>query len=329
VKVAQRHTGVIVGRGIVALLTLVTLGVSAQDAKTWLDRMHTAAEELSYEGQFVRVLDGATETMSIVHRYDDGVVLERISSLDGTGREIIRRGEGVECVFPEQQLVLLESPGGPWNPLSSVIPNYSEALEDSYEFINFKRGRVALRDAQIVVIKGRDDYRFGYVLWIDLQTAMPLKSQLRDEHGEVIEEILFTEFDLRDAIPDAEFAATVNSEGFRRVDSLAFRPENNAPVNWRATRLPIGFELSASRISTLAGSSEPTEHLVYSDGLATVSVFIAGAKADVDEGYSRFGSTNAYTLSLAGHKVTAMGDVPRETLQRIASSLEFARPDAQ
>lgn len=311
------------GSCLVAALGFAAAAASAQDAKEWLERMREAAEELSYAGTFVRVLDGATETMRIVHRYEDGMVAERISSLDGAGREIIRQDQHVQCVFPEQQLILIESPGGPSNPLSSAMPNYSEALEESYEFIKFRQGRVALRDAQIIVIKGHDDYRYGYVLWIDVETAMPLKSQLRDEHGGVIEEILFTEFELRDSISEDELAPTVSSKGFRQLDPLAFFPGDEVPASWQATGLPVGFELAASRASAVKGSDESMEHLVYSDGLATVSVFIAGAKANVEEGYSHYGSTNAYTRSLAGHKVTAMGDVPRETLQRIVASLEL------
>ncbi len=96
-----------------------------------------------------------------------------------------------------------------------------------------------------------------------------------------------------------------------------------AEIPWRAATVPGGFKLSVATQSPIAGSDTPVEHLVYSDGLATVSVFIEdpATKAEVGEGFSTVGSTNAYSLTLRGRKVTAMGEVPRQTVRTIASSL--------
>jgi sigma-E factor negative regulatory protein RseB len=314
------------GQGIAILLAFVALDAAAQDVKTWLDRMNTAVEELNYEGTFVRVLDGTAENMRILHRYKDGIVTERITSLDGPGREVVRHGQEVKCVLPERRIVLLESPSGRSSPLSSSLPSYSEALEANYDFANFRKGQVALRDTHIIVIKAKDDYRYGYVLWLDSDTAMPLKSQMRDENGAVVEQILFTNFELRDSIADEALASTVDSDGFRLIGPMSLNSTSSESVHWMASRLPPGFELSAANRSLMSPSRNPVEHLVYSDGLATVSVFIADPKADVIEGHSRFGSTNAYSTSLGGRKITAMGEVPRQTVQRIATSLESTGP---
>ncbi len=314
-----------------ARLLLFVAGVAAfgsalaQDAKVWLDRMNSAVERLNYEGTFVRVVDGAAETMHIVHRYADDGVIERIRTLDGPEREIIRHGERVQCILPDRELVLLESPAGPSSPISSSLPNYTEELEALYEFISFPRGQVAQRDTQVIVIKGRDDYRYGYVLWLDIETAVPLKMQVRDELGKVIDEILFTEFELRDSIPDEALLASIDSTGFRRVGPAVFVPREKAATTWAADYLPVGFELSVARGIQAGESDNLLEHLVYSDGLATVSVFVAKAAADIAEGHSRFGSTNAYTVSRGERKFTAMGDAPVGTLRRIAASVGTVR----
>ncbi len=313
------------GLWLLPALVGLAASASAQDAKTWLVRMNQAVEQLSYEGTFVHVVDGAAETLRIVHQFAGGEVAERIHSLDGPAREIIRNGQRVQCVLPDHKLVLLESPLGPSSPLSSTLPNYSEGLEAHYEFISFERDQVAQRDTQVVVIKGRDDFRHGYVLWLDRETAIPLRFQVRDEVGKIIDEILFTEFELRDSIPDEALAATIDSRDFRRVGPAVFAPREEAQATWQATVLPEGFELTLARRS---GSDDGTllEHLVYSDGLANISVFVDSADADVVEGHSRFGSTNAYTLSLGSFKVTAMGDVPPETIRRVAASVGTVQP---
>jgi sigma-E factor negative regulatory protein RseB len=151
---------------------------------------------------------------------------------------------------------------------------------------------------------------------------MPLQSQLIDEQGNVVEQIRFTEIQVPVDIPPAALEPTIDTTGFATLRA----PESTrlaAEIPWRAAAVPGGFKLSVATQSPIAGSDTPVEHLVYSDGLATVSVFIEDpeTKAEVGEGFSTVGSTNAFSLTVRGRKVTAMGEVPRQTVRTIASSL--------
>jgi sigma-E factor negative regulatory protein RseB len=303
------------------LLALVVVDVSAQDARSWLERMNRAVEDLNYRGTFVHVLEGTAETLLIIHRNDGGRIGERIVSLDGVGREIIRQEDQVQCILPDQRVVLLET-RKELSPLVSALPSNAAQLEPHYELTLRASARVANRPTRVLEIKPQDEFRYGYMLWLDEETAMPLKSQLTDENGEIIEQILFTEIDLVESIPPAALEATIDTTGFTWL-----RPPESAPLTegipWRAAQVPGGFKLSVATQSRIAGSEYPVEHLVYSDGLATVSVFIEDpkTKAEVNEGFSRVGSTNAFSLTLRGRKVTAVGEVPRQTVRTIASSL--------
>jgi sigma-E factor negative regulatory protein RseB len=74
---------------------------------------------------------------------------------------------------------------------------------------------------------------------------------------------------------------------------------------------------------------------VYSDGLATVSVFIedqrpaSGAAAAPDtpeppmQGLARVGSGYAFSTVVQGHQVTAVGEVPAQTVEFIAHSVRI------
>ena len=314
----------------VLLLTFVVTDffvakVSAQEARSWLDRMNRAVEELNYQGTFVHVLGGAAETLRIIHRNQDGSIGERIVSLDGVGREIIRQEDEVQCILPDRRVVLLEARRD-LSPLVAALPSYSEELEPHYELTLYATARVAKRPTQVLGIKPKDEFRYGYMLWLDQDTAMPLKSQLTDENGEIVEQILFTEIELLDSIPASALEPTIDTEGFtwlRPPESTALTTEVAEGVLWRAASVPGGFKLSVATQSPIAGSEYPVEHLVYSDGLATVSVFIEDPKTTVEvgEGFSNLGSTNAFSLTLRGRKVTAVGEVPRLTVRTIASSL--------
>jgi len=305
------------------ILGVVALDASAQDVRSWLDRMNRAVEELNYEGTFVHVIGRSAETLHIVHRNEDGKIGERIRSLDGVGREIVRRDEQVQCILPDRRVVLLEETRDA-SPLVSTLPSYSQELEANYSLVTYQKGRVARRPTQVIGIKPKDDFRYGYVVWLDQDSGMPLKSQIRDENGEVVEQILFTEFEILNEIPDSALATSVDTDGFTWFRSPNPELESSGDVAWRAAMLPKGFKLSVATQSPIAGSEYPVEHLVYSDGLATVSVFIEDPKteSDVAEGFFSFGSTNAYSLTLRGRKVTAIGEVPRQTVQTIATSLD-------
>ena len=305
------------------LLAFVSFDASAQDARWWLDRMNRAVVELNYEGTFVHVLGNNTETMHIIHRNHRGRISERLVSLDGVGREMIREEDVVRVILPDRRLVLLETRKDS-SPLVSALPNYSAELEPHYEFTLHDTARVAKRPVQIVRIKPKDEYRYGYMLWLDRETAMPLKSVLQDEQGEVIEQILFTQLQITDFIPASALHPAIDTEGFTFLRAPEEPQESEfTPPEYRASMLPRGFRLSAATQSAIAGSDYPVAHLVYSDGLATVSVFIEDPKtsAEVAEGFSRVGSTNAYSLTLNGRKVTAIGEVPRQTVRSIAMSL--------
>jgi sigma-E factor negative regulatory protein RseB len=294
------------------------------DARDWLERMTRALAQQNYDGRFFHLTESRSETMRIIHRVDKGKVSERLVSLDGSGREIIRDDEQVVCYLPDKRTVLVEKRTDN-NSLLAALPIYTESLEEHYNIE--KIGKIAKtggRRTQMIVVQPRDQYRYGYRLWLDQETAMPLKSQLSDRSGRVIEQILFAELNLRDRIPLAELKPAVAADGFRwlRQDPQPVRLAG-ATVGWSVIRLPAGFRLTTWRIQAIAGSSAPVRHLVFSDGLASVSVFIEprAPQALPMHGLARVGAAFAYSRDLDGHQVTAVGEVPAATVEAIAAGV--------
>jgi sigma-E factor negative regulatory protein RseB len=311
---------------VLLLISAVALPAQAgdPDARQWLERMTRALAEQNYDGRFFHLTESRSETMRIIHRVEKGKVSERLVSLDGSGREIIRDDSQVVCYLPDKRTVLVEKRTDN-NSLLAALPSYNESLEAHYSIE--KIGKVAKtlgRKTQMIVVQPRDQYRYGYRLWLDQETAMPLKSQLSDRNGRVIEQILFAELNLRDRIPITELQPAVSAEGFRwlRQDPQPVRVADGA-VGWSVIRLPAGFRLTTWRVQAIAGSSAPVRHLVFSDGLASVSVFIEprGAQITPMHGLARVGAAFAYSRDLDGHQVTAVGEVPAATVEAIAAGV--------
>lgn len=315
---------------LVALCCSVMLPANASDpeARMWLERMSRALSTQSYDGRFFHLRQSRTESMRIIHRVDSrGRITERLVSLDGSGREIVRNDAEVICYFPDRRMVLVEKRTD-GNSLVSALPVYSEALEASYR-IERSGGVVKAfgRKTQIIEVKPRDEFRYGYRLWLDQETAMPLKSQLCDNNGKVIEQILFAELNLRERIPADEIKASISGDGFqwiRQDDVVAAATKPGTLVGWSVAQLPAGFRLTTWRLQIIPGSPAPVRHLVYSDGLASVSVFIEprGAQIVPMHGLAKVGGAFAFSRNLDGHQVTAVGEVPAATVEAIAAAVK-------
>jgi sigma-E factor negative regulatory protein RseB len=290
--------------------------------------MAYAVEFLNYEGTLVHTHGGHASVLRIVHRVENGVVTERIASLDGAGREIIRDDRETTCILPDQEMVMVdqrEDDGTQQSPLRQRVLPYAGIDSELYRVVIEGPGRAAGRRAQRLSVVPADGWRYGYRLWLDHATAMPLKVQVNGTDGEVIEQLLFASIDLPEQIDEERVRARNTTESFtwRHSEAAAAAREEGLETAWRARDLPPGFALMKVRHKTAgAATGEPVEQLVYSDGLATVSVFIDSAMADAPEdGAYRIGAANAYTLRRDGRLITAVGEVPGATVETIARSV--------
>lgn len=320
----------------VLTLTLVRQSLGADDPREWLDKMNQALAIRNYDGTFFHLSEGRVETMRIVHRVKAGLVTERLQSLDGSGREFVRNNDELTCYLPDQHTVLVE-PRQVHGPFLGSLPRFGSDVDRFYLIESLPDTRILGRAARVIAVNPKDQYRFGYRLWLDQKTAMPLKTQLRDAHGQVIEQILFARLDMPETIADADLTPAVRTQGMRWVRQAASDDSAIPALSaFRASELPPGFHLTVSGAQNLGGATVPAAHLVYSDGLATVSVFVeappnpnpdakesaAAAPEPPMEGLARVGSGFAFSTVVQGHQVTAVGEVPAQTVEFIAHSVK-------
>jgi sigma-E factor negative regulatory protein RseB len=304
---------------------------AADDPRDWLEKMNKALATRNYDGTFFHLSEGRVETMRIVHRMRAGLVTERLLSLDGSGREFVRNNDELTCYLPDQHTVLVE-PRQDRGPFLGSLPQFGSDVDQFYQLEALPDSRVLGRAARVISVTPKDQFRFGYRLWLDETTAMPLKTQLVGVHGQVIEQILFARLDMPESIADSELTPAVRTEGMRWVrQGPAHDSASPALAAYRASELPPGFRLTVSGAQTLGGATSPATHLVYSDGLATVSVFVESPSSDDKsapvpeppmQGLARVGSGFAFSTVVQGHQVTAVGEVPAQTVEFIAHSVK-------
>jgi sigma-E factor negative regulatory protein RseB len=313
----------------IAAIGLLSQSVRASDddARQWLERMSDSLATRNYVGLFTHTTNHQSETMRIVHRVGKDGSTERLVSLDGSGREIIRTPHEVHVYLPDRRVVLVE-PRTDNGSLLKALPAPSPELDRLYELQVHAGQKLLGRDVRVIDIRPRDGFRYGYRLWLDEETAMPLRSVVLNGFGRPVELIHFTQMDMPRRIDQKEVEPSIDAAGFQWIRTSRRMAETPATVpSWRPMRLPPGFRLVASRVQTLPGVAIPVQHLIFSDGFASISVFVepADPAGPAPPQSSTVGSANAFSTVVQGHVVTAVGEVPLETVRDVATSVVPAR----
>jgi sigma-E factor negative regulatory protein RseB len=299
---------------------------AADDAATWLLQVSEASRQASYQGIVVYRDGQRMEVMRLAHRLNNGRVQERLTSLTGKPRDLLREGDDVYTLIGDERA----QTAGP----QSMFPVLSQALLAEaamhYEYRDLGHARVAGRTCRGVVMSPRDEFRYGYEVCGDVETGVPLRVTLLDRLGRTIEQLMFTEVAFPATIPDAAFApppgVTPMPVVLPGAPAVPAAPQAQAAATreaWRLVRLPPGFRVVRREWVPSPDGQGMVEHVLLSDGLSAVSVF--GVRPRLPDrafrGLSNMGAMNAYGRVVGAFHVTVVGEVPPGTVRMIGEGL--------
>ena len=306
---------------VIAAGSILLCGSAFADAEPqdWLNRMAAAVQSTSYEGTVIRIHGSNAEALKVVHTIENGVVLEKVVAQEGSGLEIIRNGNEVHRILPDRRSVLIEE----WDDqptLFSTLPSSDVRFGSEYDLSIVREERVAGREATMLAIRPHDGYRYGHRIWLDTETAFPLQTQLISD-GEAIEQVKFAEIRLNHEIHASALEPSVSTEHFTWLRQSTGHEGSTVKTDWNSESLPPGFRAVSIHEETMAGSEEVVMHILFSDGLANVSVFIAARSGKLEAGPARFGGSNSYSVEHGDFEITAIGEVPAITVEQIATTM--------
>ena len=295
-----------------------------QSARQWLDSMSSALQVLDYDGTFVYLHDNRLEAMRIVHQASPGGEKERLIALTGSAREVLRDERVVTCIMPDNKSVMVGQ-SRPRQPFPDV-PEDLDSLSPYYQLRDAGEDRIAGRMTRVIDITPRDKFRYGYRFWIDKTNFMLLKFELKGVDGTAIEQVMFTGLKIGEGISPATLEPSLTGEGYNwfRQERVGKDPDVD-PVqpDWIVTLLPAGFKMTDSQRRRVRQGGEHAEHMVFTDGLATLSVYVEKVMANETAftGLSNMGAMNAFGSVLGDYQVTVVGEVPAATVQSVARSV--------
>lgn len=291
----------------------------------WMQRLHDAARNRAYTGTFVVQSGNDMAVSKIWHVCDGRQQLERIETLTGSPRITLRRNDEVMTFLPERQTVLKER-----RDALRIFPDFlrtpSQKIETYYQAWKTGRERIAGVDAEVVDVVPKDALRHGYRIWSESSTGLVVKLQTRDAAGQVLEQVAFTELQLNAPVKTEVLARQMsNTKGMRVVQPQMTATQAEAQ-GWRLKADVPGFQSMSTQVRSYA-EGQSTVQWIFSDGMASVSVFLQSFDANrhKQEGALADGAMQSMSKRVGDHWVTAMGEVPAETLGLFMQSIQRTR----
>ena len=309
--------------------------VPANEVRGWLLRIHDAASHRNFQGTFVVSGGGSVASARIAHFFEGKDQYERIESLDGRQRKVFRHNDVVHTVWPASHVAMIEQ-RGLLNSFPALLQAGDDGLGEWYAVQAEGLDRVAGHEANVLAVKARDGYRYGYRLWADHDSGLLLRVDVIGEHGDVLETSAFSDVAIGvRPQPESIMQGMRKLDGYRIVKPV-LTPTRLDDEGWSLRRLAPGFR-EVSCVSRQMGNPReggddaalpPVIQTIFSDGLTYVSVFIEPYRAErhSEPMLAALGATLTLTERQGEWWVTVVGDAPAATLKIFAVALERKKP---
>ncbi|QAU34251.1 MucB/RseB C-terminal domain-containing protein [Janthinobacterium sp. 17J80-10] len=302
-----------------------------REAQAWLKKIQAAAVKQSYSGTFVYQQGEQFRSSRITHVKLGKDEYEKLEVLDGKPREYIRTNNEIICYVPDTKTVLVEK--RVTQEVFPALPNANPArISDHYRLSLGSIGRVAGYRTQAILLEPRDNLRYGYRLWAEQKTGLLLRAQTLNEKGDVVEQIAFTQIEIGKIERSRTRSSITNTQGWH-IERAEM--ESTSLSGWSVKSMPPGFRkirevkrlvTNATATSAKAGNHAPPREvaqMVYSDGLAAISIFIEPGSAGRTEGYMQQGAMNIAGKRQGEFWLTIVGEVPAVAIRQVVNSIEF------
>ncbi|TCV92198.1 sigma-E factor regulatory protein RseB [Biostraticola tofi] len=283
-----------------------------------LQQMGHATQTLNYELSFISLTRQGVDSLRYRHVMLDKLKLAQLLQMDGPRREIVQRNN--EISYFEAGIEPFTLSGDHIvDSLPSVVYADFERLADYYDFIPVGRTRISDRLCDVVRIVSRDGTRYGYIVWIDAASRLPLRVDLLDRDGESLEQFRVISFSVDNQVQ----AQMQGLENVGLPPLLSVPTSTVANFDWTVGWLPAGVTEASRSQRTLPGINVPIEARLYTDGLFSFSVNISQSGSSVGERFIRTGRRTIHTETRNDKEITVVGELPPATAKRIADSIVF------
>jgi sigma-E factor negative regulatory protein RseB len=285
-----------------------------------LMKMTYAMEVLNYRGTVAFLKNGKLEPMKYVHAAKKGVEQERLLSLNSPMREIIRDSDKVSCLYKETQQIVVDHRPFERSFLFD-IPRNLDKLGAIYRFEIVGEEDVAMLPSYVVAIQPKDNFRYLRKIWIEKRQFLPLKAVVYDSSGGALEQVVFTDITVEGALQFVDVFSSDTTSPVQHIYQPSSQPLEQAA--FVVTNIPNAFREIFFTRRPMHNTGQLVDHLLLSDGLSSVSVYMENKSAVMQSGLQSAGAVNSFSRTIGNTQITVIGEVPAETVKFIAEGIEL------
>ena len=301
-----------------------------RDPSSSAPRAAASARRTTYAGTVIHMQGERTATSRITHVFVSGSEQERIESLDGPRREIMRRDDQLQCYFPDAKTIRIDRRvSAKFFP--SLVSGPMEAIADNYKLALGNVERVLGHDCQWIHLDPKDALRYAQRLCAELGSGLLLRARTLGAKQQVLEQYAFTDLRVGRDVSRGEVKSTflAQSKDWRRDVQPPDEPRPGS-TGWAIASPPPGFRLVGEMQRNLPNRTQPVTQLVLSDGIATMSVFVEPMSNPprTVEATNEDGALSVFVRPMGEHLVTVLGEVPPAAAQQVGRSVGRQAPAA-
>ena len=306
----------------------ITSTASANDLWLMIQKAAFAARELNYKGTFLYQNGNQSNSVQITHMNNSGREFTRNVILNtDKPREVFSEGSDIVIFHPQKNKIVIEKRRGQ-NLFPAILPVNLDSLKASYKLRLVGSDNIAGRNAQVVELVPNDAYRYNYKVWLDTEYGLLLKMALLNDKNQTLEQVIFQELNMLNTHDLNWFQPKIDVSKSYVMEDVALL--NRVSTNWIVAELPPGYVKVDHIERASKGKRSPVNQMIFSDGLASVSLFIEPLSKGVrpKTGHMIVGSTNICAHVIDGYQITVVGEVPAATVQQIAKAVSFKKQTA-
>ena len=327
---------------LVALMSLLSLLVSPQliaspevaqsevkietkqalpSALNYLNNMKQAYQKLNYKLLYLNTAQNQIEPKQLIHGVVDGKSIAYFYFLNGAMRESLQFDGKISFYQQGSQAYSLAT-----NRDQSVFANIAnfdfENGNKNYEYIILGRDRIAGKKAIAIRMISKDQYRYSYIVWLDLESYLPLRLDIINKSNQIVEQTMVVSLNISETINP--WIQQLSVQATPEVLHLPLTTMAELP-KWQLDWMPPGFEIvKDDQHKLMMHDTDPVSYIMLNDGIVRVSVYVSTKQTELAEQQNiiQRGGTLIYTKQTENIEINVIGEIPLLTAEKIAASIE-------
>ena len=290
----------------------------------YLQLMQKSYKELNYDLLYLNSLQNQVDPKQLIHGVIDKQEIAYFRYLNGAMRESLQFSGKISYFEQGTQAYSLQSTHN--RSVFANIANFDFVDgQNSYEYIILGKGRIAGKQTIAIRMVSKDEYRYSYIVWLDINSYLPLRLDTLNKSNLILDQVMVVSLHITETVNP--WLEKLSQKQLPQLLHLP-QPSQQQASQWKVNWLPTGFKVVKNDQHKLVMyENEPVSYIMLNDGLVSVSIYISPKKVELEKKQKiiQRGATVLYTYQKDDVEMNIIGEIPVVTAKRLIESVTKVR----